>query len=431
MTTTSEKNYYQTIDILRLVLAFFICVKALGFPTILGSYLQAFSTFAIPAFYILSGFLTLQEDEDFEPRLLRSIKRNGITFLALVLAYALCSVLLQPLLGAPVLAGINPFFSKSAVYDFIVFNNWPLFIGGNIWFLQGLVYAYIIIYLLHRFHLMKLEIVLLPLLLVLSFGCGEFAGVLNIHPLGQTYISSNFLTSALPYLLLGRLLNSKRSLLEKAHRIVFPLAALAGVLVFGLEVYLLQYTEKLMTTGQFVGSTITAVGLCCICFRLPTTPGFVGNVNPGGRIAKAVYWFHNPMGTLMRVVLLRSSILTFIQLTDYLGLLTFGIILIAAFFRENIVDIQGLLLRLKPVEKDPTLAAKKTIPMAERIQGVKDWFQYQKDSVADQFQMRQYRQEEREAAAEAREQEAEYRREQARLYRQYRIQQFLDRFRRK
>lgn len=63
MTSTTKKHqtYYQSLDILRLVLAFFVCIKALGFPTGFGSYIQAFSTFAVPAFYIISGFLELQE----------------------------------------------------------------------------------------------------------------------------------------------------------------------------------------------------------------------------------------------------------------------------------------------------------------------------------------------------------------------------------
>lgn len=423
-TSQTHRTYYQSLDIYRLILAFFVCIKSLGFPTGFGGYLQAFSTFAIPSFYIISGFLELQEGEDFEPRLLKAIKRTGITFLALMFFYALCSVLSQLMLNAPLLDGIKPFFSKSAVFDFIVYQDWPLFIGGNLWFLHGMLYGYIIIYLLHHFHLMKLEVVLLPLLLVLSYVCGEFAAVLGIRPLGMTYISANFLTSALPYLLLGRFLHARKTKLLKTRVFLFPAMAVLGLVIFALEVYLLGYTEKLVTTGQFIGTTVTAIALCCLCFCVPTTRSYIGKQNPGNRIAKAVYCLHNPLGTLVRLVLLQTSLITFAELSSYVSLLVFGIILIVAFFRENIPGMIKAVKKLKYIPLDTPAAPKKHTPLKRRISQIKHWFQFQQEMAQGDKRNRHHRQEQMRSMRK-------YEREESARYRRHKVKRFFRRFRRK
>lgn len=373
MASSGKKTYYQSLDVLRLVLAFFVCIKALGAPTLFSSYLQAFSTFIIPSFYIINGFLVLRESSHFEQRLRRAIKRSGITFLVLMGFYALCSVLIQPYLNASFLDGIRPFLSKSALVEFLIFNIWPLTVGGTIWFLQGLFYGYVIIYLLHRFGLMKLEKILLPLLLVFSYTCGEFAGVLHINPLGRHYISSNFLTSALPYLLLGRLLNTKRHTLQKKHRLFFLMLSVAGLILFALEHFLLGSFGMLLTTSQFVGTTVFAAAICCYCFTHPYLRRFSSRPVPGNRIAKLVYWLHNPIGLVLRIILLNSSVLTFFEMTDYLGILVYMIILIGAFFRQNFKAVLKSLRQLRHVLRKSFTDMKQLTPK-QRIQRMKDSF---------------------------------------------------------
>lgn len=373
MASSGKKTYYQSLDVLRLVLALFVCIKALGAPTSFSSYLQAFSTFTIPSFYIINGFLVLRESSHFEQRLRRAIKRSGIAFLALMVFYALCSVLIQPYLNGTYLDGIRPFLSKSTVVEYLVFNIWPLTAGGTIWFLQGLFYGYVIIYLLHRFHLMKLEKYLLPLLLIFSYSCGEFAGVLHINPLGRHYISSNFMTSALPYLLLGRLLNTKRDSFRKKHRLFFPMLSVAGLILFALEHFLLGSYGMLLTTSQFVGTTVFAATICCYCFSHPYLRRLSGRQIPGNRIAKLVYWLHNPLGLILRIVLLNSSVLTFLELTDYLGILVYFIILVGAFFRQNFKAILKSLRRLRSNFRKAITDLTRLTPK-QRIQQVKNSF---------------------------------------------------------
>lgn len=425
MTSTTKKHqtYYQSLDILRLVLAFFVCIKALGFPTGFGSYIQAFSTFAVPAFYIISGFLELQEREDFEPHLCKVILRTGTVFAALAAFYVLCSVLSQLMMNAPLLNGVQPFFSKRAIFNFIVYQDWPLFIGGNLWFLHGMLYAYIIIYLLHHFHLMKLEMVLLPLLLVLSYACGEFAGLLNIQPFGMTYLSSNFLNCALPYLLLGRLLHSKKGLLLKTRVFVFPVMTIGGLVIFALEVFLLGNAGKLVTASQFIGTTVTAVSLCCLCFCVPATRFFTGEQHPGNRIAKTAYWLHNPIGSVLRPALLRSSFLTFAELSGYMSMLVFGIIMIGAFFWENIPGIVKFFKKLKYVQIDSPAPVKKRTPLKRRLRRMMRWLQFQQEMAQRDKESRHHRHEQMRSMRK-------YEREEAARHRRHQIRRFLRRFRR-
>lgn len=200
-----EMIEFNCTGYLRLILMLFICFWAFGCPEPSGIVLSI-SGFAIPAFFILSGYYVLDNKREVRlEKTLRKIKRTALCFLIVFVFYVAVNL---PLVF---LTNMRIAFTKRMFFEFFVMNLWPLPIGSNIWFLQAMLYAYIIIFFLDKLKLLRYYKVFLVILFIFMIITGEFAGVIRFNNiLGYSFISGNWLTRALPYILLGRLLREKK-----------------------------------------------------------------------------------------------------------------------------------------------------------------------------------------------------------------------------
>lgn len=265
----SENNNVEMIDFnctgyLRLILMLFICFWAFGCPEPTGI-VSSLSGFAIPAFFILSGYYVLDTKREVRmEKVLRKIKRSALCFAFVFLFYVLLNVPVL-LLNHMVLA-----FSKRMIFNFLVLNLWPLPIGDNIWFIQAMLYAYIVIFILDKLKLMKFYRILLVILFIFMLLTGEFAGVIHFsNPLGYAYIPGNWLTRALPYILLGKLLRDKKKTLMNIKFWKYLIAFVVGGGLVILELYLLSVTNTLRYPGHMIGFAIMAVAVCGLSISIP------------------------------------------------------------------------------------------------------------------------------------------------------------------
>ena len=134
----------------RLILMLFICLWAFGSPEPTGI-LNSLSGFAIPAFFVLSGYYV-------------------------------------PVM---ILSHTSLVFSKRMFFEFFVMNLWPLPIGDNIWFIQAMLYAYILIFIADKLKLLRFYRIALISLFIFMLLTGEFSGVIRFNVLGYPYIPGN------------------------------------------------------------------------------------------------------------------------------------------------------------------------------------------------------------------------------------------------
>ena len=153
--------------------------------------------FTFPSLFIISGYVVLWESDDTEKRILRTIRRTAICFVILGICYFGLSLVLEP---SYTLATIS---TKKFWFDFILLNVWSLPIGSTIWFVQSLLYAYIIIYVIYKLKLLRFDILFVVLCLAVTLLTGELASVVGVNFFGHNCIGGNFLTRALPYILIG------------------------------------------------------------------------------------------------------------------------------------------------------------------------------------------------------------------------------------
>lgn len=284
-------EYNQCTQLMKLLMMPFVCFWAFGFPDGRGI-VETISGFVVPAFFVLSGYCILFPGQEMrQKKLKRAIARSAIFFAQLFIVYIGLNVIYFILLG-----GFNAgaLLSKRLWFNFFVLNLWPLPIGDNIWFIQALLYAYIILLIVDKLKLLKFYKVFLIVLFLLMLFTGELAGVIHFNILGYTFIPGGAITRALPYLLLGMFLREiKVKLVTVPLWVWLILLALGGGAAYG-EAYLLSYTGKLVSLGHFFGYGLMAVAVCGLCIawdNMIMTPFSFH----GGEIAKVVYAVHNPV----------------------------------------------------------------------------------------------------------------------------------------
>ena len=289
----SDNNNVELIDFnctgyLRLILMLFICFWAFGCPEPTGI-VTSLSGFAIPAFFVLSGFYVLDTNREVRmEKVLRKIKRSALCFVFVFLFYVALNVPIMLLFHETLT------FSKRMIFNFVVMNLWPLRIGDNIWFIQAMLYAYIVIFILDKLKLLKFYRILLVILFVFMLLTGEFSGVIRFNILGYPYIPGNWLTRALPYILLGKLLRDMKEKLMEIKFWKYLIAFIVGGVLVILEICILVTTGTLRSEAHMIGYTIMAVAVCGLAISIPIG---VGNrlVHFDTAISGFIYVFMNPI----------------------------------------------------------------------------------------------------------------------------------------
>ena len=292
MRNNEELIEFNCSGYLRLILMLFVCVWAFGCPEPTGI-VNSLSGFAIPAFFVLSGYYVL--DNNRNERLgntLRKIKRTALCFAFVFLFYVALNVAMIFLFQ------MKFEFTKRILFEFIVLNVWPqtlLPIGDNIWFIQAMLYAYIIIYILDRLKLLRFYKIYLIILIVIMLLTGEFAGFLRFKNLfGYPCIPGNWLTRALPYILIGRVLREKKKALMRVQFWKYLIAFVVGGGLVLFEIMALKWLGALQYIGHMIGYGIMAVAVCGLAISIPINrPNRI--IHFDSAISGLIYVFMNPV----------------------------------------------------------------------------------------------------------------------------------------
>jgi len=291
---------------LRLILMLFVCFWAFGCPEPSGI-VKSLSGFAIPAFFILSGYYVLDNKRNVRmEKTLRKIKRTAICFGFVFLFYAAINVVL-------IIMHFESFtFSKRMLFEFLVLNVWPFNVGNNIWFIQAMLYAYIIIFIADKLKLMKFYKIFIPILVIIMLLTGELSAMLRFNIFGYQYIPGNWLTRALPYILIGRLLREMKKSVMKIQFWKYLIAFVIGGVLVIAEILCLGWFEFLGYQGHMFGYGIMAVAVCGLAISIPIErPNRI--IHFDSAISGIIYILMNPIYYGLFILLIRDH-LDFIRL---------------------------------------------------------------------------------------------------------------------
>ena len=192
-----QRNY--TLEIIKLFASYMVVIIHFYFQDCVGIYLDALARFAVPLFFIVSGFYSYQIS-------LSKIKKriNNIVFLSLFSTLLYTAFRVARLIVADNVAGISSYFGKylnpNILIRLFVFNI-PLS-SEHLWFLFSLIYVYVIFYLVTKYKISDGWILGSSVLLLFAhIILGEFALANNIdHP---AFVVRNFIFMGIPFFGLG------------------------------------------------------------------------------------------------------------------------------------------------------------------------------------------------------------------------------------
>lgn len=254
-----HKYFRPAIVKMRIILLVCSILYTYGAWVLLGDLNGVIFGFSFPALYIISGYLVLRRSRHIEERIKRAIGRTATCFFILFMVFVGMSFLVEPSNTAILLR------SKSFWANFLMLNICNLPIGSTIWFVQALLYAYIVIYFIYKWKLLNFDIYIAALCLAITLITGELSSVFGFEFLGHTYLGGNFLTRALPYILIGHFINRKKRVFSKIKQRYYWMIIIIGAVLTALEYLLLNLSGNKTYIGHLVGMGLVAVGIVFFC----------------------------------------------------------------------------------------------------------------------------------------------------------------------
>ncbi|MBQ6099363.1 MAG: acyltransferase [Methanobrevibacter sp.] len=201
----NEINY--SLNIIKCIAIFaVICIHCRFYHvSSVGSVIDAISRFAVPIFFLISGFFSYYENEDYalskyRMRIIRLVK----IYIVANLAYIIFFLLIGKLTG---LNDVISLFSLDSIFGYIIFNLTP---GADfLWFISALLYCYILFYIIRKlnFNINSLY-VYIPIFLIGNLLLGELSQFLGLTIDFEIY--RNFLFMGLPFFTLGYFIHDNK-----------------------------------------------------------------------------------------------------------------------------------------------------------------------------------------------------------------------------
>lgn len=229
--------------------------------------------------------------------------------------------------------GVNIFTimtQRRSWVNFLVLNVWQFDIGGVIWYVQALLYAYIIIYFLDKWKLMKSDQLIIDILIIFAVATGELSGIIKWEWHGYTYIPGNFLTRALPYTLLGGYIHRKFSKFNKVNSFFYVLGIIVGMVLMFLEVLFLNAGGVPGYYGHLIGMPVVAVCVCMLAFKKEDKSGFEKHLKMSRRHTNWIYYLCQPVSYVLQITLGALSDSSAIFIIKNMWIATFAVSLALA-----------------------------------------------------------------------------------------------------
>ncbi len=220
-------NKNLCLDTLKGLGCFFVVFMHICFPGVVGRYIVNIGGFAVPVFYMISGYYIFKESkEKTEQALKRKTLRMAKLCAIISVIYCVWNILISRFGDGKqsVAVFVHKHFTITNFVKFLLIQNTDIFGGRSpYWFLYSLLLAYIIIWMLLKSEKWRYAYLLIPV----SFICRSY--VLSIE-LGWDYYNNIWL-SALPYILIGIFVRDNDFVAKISSRLIIVLAIIAAFVI--------------------------------------------------------------------------------------------------------------------------------------------------------------------------------------------------------
>ena len=281
------RNRNHTLDMVKAICAYSVVLLHIHFPGTAGNVVNVLARFAVPVFFMVSGYFCYRGDDTEFIRTGRKLRHAAILILV---AFPVCAMweLVQNYIDEDSqIKWLESLVSEEHIRQFLLYNNSSQ-VKWHLWFLPALLYCYLMFAAVSKFRLYRLAYVLIPVLLVIHFGMEEFSPYLGEHFRVMQF--RNYLFTGFPFFMAGHLIHKYQQQICKwfsGRRVVFLYGMVAAGAVSSLIEY--QYFGK---QELLLGSVCMAAGLFLIAMvkqdaKVPEILAAVGQ-----KYSFFIYLFH-------------------------------------------------------------------------------------------------------------------------------------------
>ena len=285
------------LNVWKAVAAFSVLLIHCQFPGVAGEVVKSAARFAVPLFFLISGYYSYGKGTD-------TVKRRAVRILKLyVLAWALYYgwAALRFFLSQGTLAGAGAelFPGKHPALDILIWSWCQM--APHLWFLGALLYCYVFYGLLVRIRAEEKLYVLIPLLLAANLALGEGRVFLRMEV--PVHCIRSFFLTGLPLFLLGHWFGRRRSW----GTLNLSVGSCMAMTVLGLVLELLEWR----VTGYeefYFGSILMSAGLFLWAQMQPElgAGGVLSRI--GERDSDQIYLWHMLIKNVTMIVVLRTGL---------------------------------------------------------------------------------------------------------------------------
>ena len=287
----------RTLDMVKAISAYAVVLLHIHFPGTAGNVTNVLARFAVPVFFMISGYFCYRGDgTEFE----RTGKKICHVLSLMLVSFPICAMwdmIQNQIDGDSQKKWIESLVSGEHIRQFFLYNNSSQ-IKWHLWFLPALLYCYLLFALTARLRIYKVAYILIPVLLLVHFGMEEFSPYFGEHFRVMQF--RNYLFTGFPFFMTGHFIHRHQERMEvmlsgKKEWILYILIVFGGI--SSLLEY--RYFEK---QELFLGSVCMATGLFLLAIikkdaKIPEFLAWIGQKN-----SFFIYLFHLCMADILKDV---------------------------------------------------------------------------------------------------------------------------------
>ncbi|MGQ7366504.1 acyltransferase family protein [Streptococcus suis] len=279
-----DKVENKRLYLLQAVACLFVIGIHAPLPTFLGDIVSALGRFAVPFFFMVSGYFTFTLDKkNIKQVIRRRIKKNVALLSVSFLIYWTINIIFISIEGQ-IVPYVDSILTIENIFKLIFLNYTTTFIGvGHLWFLLALVYVYIVIYMFYP-KITKLSYIFIILLMLIPpLEYFSLKHNLDIDPI----FYRNFIFQGLPLFFIGGLIGKNSNKIKGITDDVFVFSLFITILVFFVEYSILTPESNL-----YYNSVMFSVLALAYCVKYPKLERCKVLVTLGKDFSSQMYLFH-------------------------------------------------------------------------------------------------------------------------------------------
>ncbi|MDO4169024.1 MAG: acyltransferase [Lachnospiraceae bacterium] len=312
------------------------------FPSWLGVLVCGLARFAVPMFFMVSGYYLNQsemEKNQVRKKAKKKFFRIGRVLVVAVIFYTFWTSFRMYLSEGSIFDFIDKLVRPRQLFATLVLNDFTI-LGGHLWFLAALLYCYLIYYAMGskiQNHVVYLSIPLLLGVHVLArFLCSLF-GIERILGIPIYIWFRNWLFMALPFFVMGDWIRCyKKRILRWFQKKQLMILFLTGVLLSIIET-LLIYRLTGDDRELYLGTFLMVFSMFCYAIQMPNQCGVLWIENIGRRYLLFIYIIHLAVAEGMDILFFKAGFDGMEWMNDIKPFFVLGLSVTGAIFWDKLV----------------------------------------------------------------------------------------------